>query len=867
MQVLKPQALGLSTRPIEFRKRFGLSISAYLHLPFEQGPRGSLWAEQSMWSFLAQEMASPLIDEGVVKLTPEFLVHGKAYPPRDQPQACAVRARLGGKEKTLLVFGERFWKGQQPSAPQPFDSLPLDWAHAYGGPDFAANPQGRGRSAVDGVRWLPNIELPHDRLLRPDQAITPAGWGALDLMHPQRTALRGTYDADYLKQHAPGFAPDTDWRYFNLAPSDQWLPQGLVGDEPFAFENLHPQHPLIQGRLPGMRARVFVGYRMAQAEPKVREVPLRLTTVWFFPHALRCIAIFQGLAEVGTDDGCDVLSLLGAVERLGEVKSDAHYLEAVARRADPVTGSIYSIIDSDLLPDGVSTQDPDVEAAKAPFAMEGLQAEAQYRRAQVEVELAREKVLAMGKDPDALGIVMPAREVVPTGDALPAYLMQKRKEAETAQWTAVEQAVTALEKAFEMSDLTRVDLARSQHRGPPRFNAEQQLVALQTLSATNPPALDVSRLGSKLYQLEDAHRNGYLQSAHMQPPAFPMAQDEALALREEMQRAIPQGLVLFAGMDLTGADLSRLDLRGVNFVGAWLESANLSHSNLSGANFTEAVLAHANLEGATAVGAIFVKANLGKARLAGAMFDGADFSEAMLMHSAFAHTQMRRAQFAKANLLESTWGLADWIGAQLRGQTFYKLDLKGVRLSEADLSGANFIECDLTGVDLQGARLENATFATCKLDGANLRQAQAAGAVAVKDSSLAGADLSGADLSRFNFGAGNLRGAKLVRARLDGANLSEVRLDGADLRLASAQGALMRMCVCHQAQLAGANLSDAVLQKADLRGADLRRSNLFGADLSRVRLDDATRFDGALLHRVRTWPRLTPEQQAQQADP
>ena len=32
MQVTKPQALGLSTRPVEFRKRFGLCISATLHL-------------------------------------------------------------------------------------------------------------------------------------------------------------------------------------------------------------------------------------------------------------------------------------------------------------------------------------------------------------------------------------------------------------------------------------------------------------------------------------------------------------------------------------------------------------------------------------------------------------------------------------------------------------------------------------------------------------------------------------------------------------------------------------------------------------------------------------------------------------------
>ncbi|REM69002.1 DUF2169 domain-containing protein, partial [Mycobacterium tuberculosis] len=161
-----------------------------------------------------------------------------------------------------------------------------------------------------------------------------------------------------------------------------------AGDEAFSFENMHPGKPLIEGRLPGMRVRVFAGYRMPDAEPKIREVPLRLTTVWFFPHAERCIAIFQGLAEVGTDDSADVLSLMGAVERLGEVRTDQYYLDAAARRVDPKTGSIYALFDNDLLPEGVSTADPSVEAAKASFATDNLQAEGQYRRAKADVAIA-----------------------------------------------------------------------------------------------------------------------------------------------------------------------------------------------------------------------------------------------------------------------------------------------------------------------------------------------------------------------------------------------------------------------------------------------------------------------------------------------
>lgn len=867
MQVTKPQALGLSTRPVELRKRFGLCVSASLHIPFAQSENGTLWAEQSMWPFLGREIGAPLIDEGMAKLTPEFLVHGQAYPPPGQPHGCAVRASFAGREKTLLVFGDRHWDGDRTSAPAPFTKLPLRWELAYGGPDYPANPSGRGRAAVDGVVRLPNIELPAQRITAPGQAVAPAGFGALGPLHPQRARYRGTYDQNYLGEHAPGLPPDVDWRCFNLAPEDQWLPNALQGDESFAFDHMHPDQARVQGRLPGVRARVFAGYRRPDGvEPEFKEVPLRLTTVWFFPHAERCIAIFQGLAEVGTDDGSDVVHLLGAIERNGQPRADAHYLDAVARRADPQLGGVYAMIDSDLLPEGIDTLDPEIEAAKKPFASDGVQAQTQRVRAAIEVQLARERAASLGQDPDALGIRLPAPEAAPpSGEALAAYLAAKVKEGQYQQWKAVEDTLTAVEKLLAFEREHKVKLAELVHRGPPRYDAEEELAILEAQAGATGRSIQSRAVFPHLVRLEQVHRDGYLQSAHMQPPAFVMPAEAAAALRDEMGRAVQGGLRYFAGLDFTGADFSGLDLRGVNFEGAWLESANLEGANLSGANCARAVLAHARLGGAVAIGTVFRSANLGKAVLGGGVFDDADFGQAQLSHCDFGGTQMRRARFAGAQLLETRWGDADWAGAQLAGQTFYRLTMGGLRWPEAQLSACNFIECDLSGVDMRDADLAGATFVTCRLDGVLLAGARCANGAAVKGSSLRGADLSQADLTGFNFGAGDLCEARLVGARLDGALLSEASLEGADLRLASAKGALLRKARCGRAVLAGVNFMDAVLQHTDLRGADLRRSNLFGADLSRVRLDGDTRLEGALLTRARTWPRLTPQQQQEAA--
>ncbi len=859
MQIVKPRALGLSTRPVEFRKRFGLCISACLHLPFVQAERGTLWAEQSMWDFLGREMARPMIDEGVAKLTPEFLVSGHAYPPGGVPAAaCAVRARVGALEKVVLVFGDRHWQGDRPSAPAPFATMPLTAARSYGGSDFAANPAGRGRMAEGAVRWLPNLELPADRVVRPDQAVVPAVFGPLDITHPQRVQWRGTYDERYLHEHAPGFAPDTDWRTFNLAPTDQWFAAPLVGDEAFTFENMHPEQPVVQGRLPGLRARAFAGYG-AGAEARVREVPLRLTTLWFFPHALRCVAIFHGLAECGTDDGSDVTSLLGAVERLGEPRDDAHYLACVERRADSRLGAVHALTDDDLLPDGVETQDPDVEAAQAPFATEGLQAEAQYRRAALDVEMAREKAVAMGQDPDALGIVMPVRDTPPKGAALAPWLQARLAEAEAQQWKAVEQAVGGLELVFGLADANKVSPADLVHRGPPVYRAAGEF---ERLRAAGAPQLETLR--PKLQAVEESQRAGYLQGAHLQPPARrrPPGQDDDV--REQLRQAAARGLRCFFGADFTGADLSGLDLRGMDFTEAWLESVDLRGANVSGARFERAVLAHADLSGATAIGADFRRANLGASRWAGGVFDDADFRDATLMRARLGGSQARRARFARASMLETEWsegGLVDWSEADMSSTTLHELGLAGVVWTGATLSGCTLTGCDLRGADLRGARMTGTTFVTCALDGARLAGVDAVGAVAVKDCSAAGTDWRGARLQRFNFGGSDLRRACFAGARLDGANLSEAWLEDADLMQAVAPGALWRRARLARANLGRANLRDGVLQHADLRGADLRASNLFGADLSRVRLDGSTRFDGALLSRARTWPRLTREQQ------
>lgn len=866
MQIVKPNSLGLSFRPIEYRKRFGLCISGYLHLPMDQGEAGRLWSEASMWNLITQEMAVPLIDEGVSKRTPEFLVHGHAYPTPDRADAVAVRVRLADREKTLLVFGDRYWDGRSTMGPAPFEKMPLGWDRAYGGPDFAENPVGRGRADVDGVRWLPNLELPGSRLSKPDQAIVPAGFGALDVLLPQRARHRGTYDQAWFKEHSPGFAPDLSWKHFNMAPQDQWLGAPLRGDESYLLENLHPARPLIEGQLPGFRVRTFV---TRQPEPgsesagTMREVAMDLTTVWFFPHAERIILVFHGLTECSEDDGSDITQILGAVEHIGEQhrKTDEHYLAALDRRSSGPDAALFSLCEVDFLPEGVDTTDPSMEAAAASLKPEGLKEDATFRRATIDVEVARDQARAQGKDPDALGIRMPAREQPPKPAEMPAYVERVQKELEQQRWATVEQLVGQLEKAFDAlkqikaKDLDPADLV---HRGPPAFRAQQKLQELQTLHARSGKAWDRTRLEPKLRLAELASRYDYLRMAHMQPPARPMTEATSMERREELEFLLAGGYRNWTGMDLTGADLSNLDLRGVNLSDAWLESANLENSNLSRATLKGAVLAHANLAGTLLIRADLSNANLGSARIDRTVFDQATLDKAVLMRAQISGATFRGASMVSADLMETRWTRTDLAGADLSGVIFHKLDLKGCDFSGARFNASNFLECDLEGVSFRAANLATANFVTCKASRAAFAEGDLQGCVFVQRTELQEADFSGANLKGANLGDCNLSSARLVKAILDEANLSGANLGGADARLSKIKGALLRRTNLSNARLAGADLNGAILHNADLRGADLRDAHLFGADLSRVILDTNARLEGAVLERARIYPRRRP---------
>jgi uncharacterized protein YjbI with pentapeptide repeats len=873
MLINKPSQASISSRVIEYRKKTGVALGVMLCCPFDQSEGTNLWSEQTLWKLMAEEPLPPLLDEGVTKSSPEFLVHGYAYPTAESQRASAIRARFANLEKTLLAFGPRYWIDGKPSEPAPFTKIPVAWANAFGGKNFPLNPSGKGIDSMDGVQWLPNFEMPLERLQTPQQKARPAGFGAQDLTHPNRAKLRGTYDSDYLKLHSPGFPPDTDWRYFNVAQEDQWLESPLLGDEAFSFDNMHPSKPYLAGTLPKLKARVFADYSKGtnakstsakgtnNNEPTLTEVPMRLTTVWFFPHLEASILLFQGLAEVIEDDGSDIKALVVGIESLTEPKDAAHYLDVLNKRKDPQLGGVHSLNDADLLPSHLSLNDTIAKQAEEAFKTQGLQADAQLVRAQLDANIAKESAKAAGVDPATLNIVIPQREKPPSMAELPAYMAKQQKAIEAQQLQEIDSVLTQLEKALAFEAEHGIKIADLLHRGPPTYSADTELAKMRQSGFADSGEFSIAKLWPLLKQQEALERVSYLQGAHRQPAAKRLPEPERTQLRSEMQAAVIKKINFFEFGDFTGADFSNLDLRGFNFANAWLESVDFSNANLSGCQFSNAVLAHSNLANVVAIKSNFSGANLGAANIQGFVADQSDFSNAVMEKCIFDGTSMQSANFIGTTFTDSSWKDCDWRAATLSGQLFNKLDLKDIQLIEADLTHATFMECDLTGIAMSGADVSQTTFYKCNLQNALMEGVKAHKAIFVEGTQLIAANLKGADLFEANIGGIDFSSAVLVRANLDGTNASGAIFDNADLRFASAKSLLGRRASFKAAKVAGVNFMEAILHHADMRGTDLRRCHFFSTDLSRIVLDSDTRVEQSVFTRARTYPRLSQEQQ------
>jgi uncharacterized protein YjbI with pentapeptide repeats len=881
MKTIKPSAVALLTRTIEFKGRFRFVVTPMLFVSLT-GPL-RLRSEAALWAFAAEELgADAALDTGMPKVRGEYLVHGRASAPGGPAPACAVRARFAGAEKTLCVFGERHWQSQQASAPLPFHDQPLAWPLAYGGEGFALNSVGTGHAkpADKDAPWhLPQMEYPDDPSVRPGKPIRPAGFGARDVAHPERAALIGTYDDNWFKTDYPGLARDLDWCHFNLSAPDQWLNLPLPADATWEFENLHPSQAVLRGQLPGIVPRCFIT-RLVDEEPRCEEIPVQLDTVLFFPHREYAVVIGRGHVEVADEAGEDIKLLLAAADWQNEARPLEHYAGAIQKRLDPENGHFLMLKEDDLLPAGMNERySVEQFVSQLPSHPRPLLNENLRRRQVSEIEQARAVVASYGIDPDDGHA--PALPAAPTPfpqkiEELPAFLaaMQARGEAVKLQQAATELKMDGQRRALFASlgmDYSVIEREYSaKPKGPPSLKARAEFDRLAqvraNVAAQNGPVAEIDQylddpaFRQRLIKAEQQSREAYRQSAHLQDAAEAMPAERAAWIRQRAEQHLQAG-GSFAGIDLTGANLAGMALAGIDFSGAQLEGTDLNGCELAGCCFDKAVLARANLCGANLTGVSLREANLGEANLTDANFTDAVLESAILQGATFARARFAGANLQKANLIGGAkFSEGDLSGADASDLVLLDADLSGLICRNTLLDRAAFVRCKLSGADFSGASLERASFIEVQAEGARFVGARIIKTVFVGVNNLDGCDFSGAEIHTSNFRPSSLRGARFDAAKIREADFSQTDLQAASFAAASATDCRFVKADLRHANLSGAKLMNSSLASARIEGADLRESNLYAVDLARAAADSATLLDGAETAKVRTYPRRrTPE--------
>ncbi len=367
MQILRNQDTGLLFSPFAIGGVWRLQ-TCVLHCFSLDDPDRPL-PEEELWTQCMAELGEGgALDPGFPKPRGEVLVCGAWHAPGGVPaEGGVVRIECGPVSRSLAVFGPRL--RQVPAGPvtrpAPVTRVPLTWAMTWGGP---AHPE--NRTGVDASREsLPQVEQPSSggsqpqvRDLSAGPSGSPVSWpdAACPLPvpadAPARLALAGTYDGHWLEAFWPGFPADVSPEFFMLAQKEQRLDESygagrgpgqagfFLGGEPFRLEGLHPSRPVIAGRLPRLKVRVFATRTDAPApvgapggspaETAFEEGRAHLETVWFFPSIERGVALYRTVFATRDEEMSDIVRLFAVVEDAAAPDTDAAFwLEEQRRRA------------------------------------------------------------------------------------------------------------------------------------------------------------------------------------------------------------------------------------------------------------------------------------------------------------------------------------------------------------------------------------------------------------------------------------------------------------------------------------------------------------------------------------------------------
>lgn len=729
------------------------------------------------------------------KLNAEVFFKGSCHAAGGIPLTeCLVRFGVGTWSKTLRVVGRRAWSdkriGALGSTPLGFTSIPITWANAFGGPEFADNPAGKGFADE-----LPNIEYPQEPIKSRSDRPAPAGFGPIASTWPARSKKMGSaYGKSWKDKRAPFYAEDFDWSFFSSAPRDQQLSGYLRGDEEIVFQNLHATAPTLQSRLPGIRVRAFVH----DDQKRFREVPMSLDTLLADLDRNVIELSFRGVTEAREHDFEDIRTMLVVSEQLDEKpKPETYYRDILlAFEKDPV---------------GLA------QAMPADFADVIARANAQQRGEAIPLRSDLDPISA--RVDQKLG-----KFGAPIVESIAKNIQQAQAQANQnnrdigPDIAKVSQAIDDTPPAMVIRKpgvLPPIGLRKSM-----RVILDEVARLKQAVVSPNIPKSEREKLERQIAELEAfPHDSQWTQlDPAYRPPTTPISTDAPGPGKDLSER------------DFTGQDLRGLDLRGANLEAAILTRADLSDADLTGANLRDAVLFKTNLSHAKLVSADLRRANLAHVRARNADFSGAQLEttfleDAQLQSAIFTKASGEYAIFCRAHMHQvqaeqAKFDHADFTEADLQSASLHFASLKNAQFSGCRGIKTQFVGAFIEGASFRAAKLELASFADARGNKPIFEEAQ------LDDADFSHTELPGAFFSRISatstsFVCANLPGARFYKAQLIQADATRANLFQSDFSRATVSRTKFV-----KANLYEANFTATKGQDANFLDANLKRSTM-----------------------------------------
>jgi len=881
MTIVKPMRLGLISRAQQEPPKVYFFVTALGYFDLLDPTDFDL--DTKMWPMVAGALGGQPLDVGMPKPRGEVVVIGEAASPGGQPVTqMAVEFAVGPVRKRLTVFGDRHWElsndGPVFTRPLPFTKMPLGWDRAFGGPGSEANPFGTGfgaRAALAEGRLvrLPNIEDAANLILDVEHTPRPVGCAPLDVMAPSRQRYAGTYDDAWLKRHFPGHAMDFDWAFYNTAPPDQWAPAFFAGDEQIRLAGMHPDHPVIRSRLPGMRVRAFLNLER-DGERTLTETEMRCETVVLFPGQLKGVVIYRGGSSIADIDGKDVVDTLLAYERLEDAPRPVdHYARTLQQRTDPDTAALSFFDEKPLRPDIAEIERAEREAEREAVATEreekwDKRVESMigsiYRAAgalpplpgslpkmrlpvaiptitpgdiermdvdMVGVSNAMKKLKAYGDEQTALArqyagnLLTGIANVVagPGGNLIDAASAAKIRGAAAQFPPPPDGAPSALPEGAPTLAGLRQDLAKADGAEPGADPFADVLAALQALGAVDGPLTEVEKAvlraraegrpegGIAATMVEQVAAMDLTAGGKVEPPSMPADGGGAVGVD-----------AFLAQLGLGGAGAAMAAVGGaIDGLGSKAElikpmmAAQPPRPNGGGDPVDQVKAAVEDAAG----------------KLEEAFLGGRRISPEPLapLEPMTAEASRYLGEVVRESLAAGG-GFAgrDWAGASLAGVDFSGRDLRGAFFERADLSGAVFRGAVLEEAVFTGATLTGADLSNCAMRGVNLSGVDASGAMFV-----------GSDLSDARLMATKLTGADLSGATLENTIALNIDLTGADLTGGRSTKVIFMTSGFDEAKLDGAEFHRCVFLQCGMNRLSAR-----GTVFARCALVDCTQRDG-----------------------